>query len=147
MLQGAANLCLVLVPRHPERAGEVALILERSGLQFHRLSIAAAAGRVNSGEVLLADTIGEMMNLYSLSDIAFVGGSLVPTGGHNLLEPSSVAVPTLFGPNMTNFREIAALVLQYGAGIQVETPERLTDACRNLLASQPRCIRSRYRRH
>jgi 3-deoxy-D-manno-octulosonic-acid transferase len=76
-----------------------------------------------------------MMNLYALSDIAFVGGSLVPVGGHNLLEPASVGVPSVFGPYMANFPEIEALVLQYGAGIQIHTPEELTNICRALITS------------
>ena len=90
---------------------------------------------LQSGEVLLVDTIGEMMNLYALSDIAFVGGSLVPIGGHNLLEPASVGVPSVFGPHMSNFREIEELVLRYGAGIQIHTPEELTVSCRALITS------------
>ena len=135
LLMTVTNLFLVLVPRHPERTGEVALLLERSGLQFRRRSRLSAAGQFKNGEVLLVDTIGEMMSLYALSDVAFVGGSLVPTGGHNLLEPASVGISSLFGPEMANFREIAALVLQYGAGIQVETPEGLTESCRALITS------------
>jgi 3-deoxy-D-manno-octulosonic-acid transferase len=135
LLVTASNLYLLLVPRHPERTEDVADLLKRSGLQFRRRTTLSAAGQLNQGEVLLVDTIGEMMKLYALSDIAFVGGSLVPTGGHNLLEPASVGVPSVFGPHMANFREIAALVLQYGAGIQVETPGGLTDSCRALITS------------
>jgi 3-deoxy-D-manno-octulosonic-acid transferase len=135
LLMTVSNLCLVLVPRHPERTEEVADLLKRSGLEFRRRTTLPAGSHLMQGEVLLVDTVGEMMNIYALSDIAFVGGSLVPTGGHNLLEPASVGVPSVFGPHMANFREIAELVLQYGAGIQVETPEGLTDACRELIAN------------
>jgi 3-deoxy-D-manno-octulosonic-acid transferase len=85
--------------------------------------------------VLLVDTVGELMSFYALSDTVFVGGSLVQTGGHNLLEPASVGVASVFGPYMTNFREIAGLVLQYGAGIQVATPAELTEICRELITS------------
>jgi 3-deoxy-D-manno-octulosonic-acid transferase len=67
--------------------------------------------------------------------VAFVGGSLVPTGGHNLLEPASLGVASVFGPHMTNFREIAGLVLQYGAGVQVDSPEGLSESFRTLIAS------------
>lgn len=132
-----SDLFLILVPRHPERSGEVAALLDRSGMSYLRrtsLNLTETAA-FNSGEVLLVDTIGEMMALYALSDLVFVGGSLVPTGGHNLLEPASVGVPCIFGPHMSNFREIAALVLRYGAGIRVETAEELTVACRTLLDS------------
>lgn len=129
------NLFLVLVPRHPERTEEIARLLDNAGLRYQRRTALSGDCRLQSGTVLLVDTVGEMMNLYSLADIAFVGGSLVPLGGHNLLEPASVGVPSVFGSYMTNFREIEALVLKYGAGIQVRTGEEMTQACRELLAS------------
>jgi 3-deoxy-D-manno-octulosonic-acid transferase len=128
-------LFLILVPRHPERCSEVAAILKDSGLSFSRRTSLSSTGWFQQGEVLLVDTIGEMMNLYALSDIAFVGGSMVPTGGHNLLEPASAGVASVFGPHMGNFREITELVLQYGAGIQVETPEELIVSMRTLITS------------
>lgn len=127
LLKSCDNLFLVLVPRHPERSNEVANLLERSGVPFRRRTTLKEADVLTKGTVLLVDTVGEMMNLYALSDIAFVGGSLVPTGGHNLLEPASLGVACLFGPHMSNFREIAALVLQYKAGLQIETAQELTN--------------------
>lgn len=129
------GLFLVLVPRHPERAAEVAALLERSGLPYRRRTDLTGAEGFIKGEVLLVDTVGEMMDLYAVSDVAFVGGSLVPTGGHNLLEPASLGVPSVFGPHMSNFREIAALVLQYGAGVQVDSPSGLAEALRTLITS------------
>lgn len=130
------NLFLALVPRHPERTAEIAKLLEDADLRYKkRTALSDDHTTLRCGEVLLVDTVGEMINLYSLADIAFVGGSLVPLGGHNLLEPASVGVPTVFGPHMANFREIEALVLQYGAGIQVQTPEELTGSFRALIAS------------
>jgi len=129
------GLFLVLVPRHPERAAEVAALLERSGIPFRRRTTLPGREEFHKGEVLLVDTVGEMMNLYAISDVAFVGGSLVPTGGHNLLEPASLGVPSVFGPHMNNFREIAELVLRYGAGVQVASPEGLADSCRTLITS------------
>jgi len=129
------GLFLILVPRHPERATEVAALLERSGIQFRRRSVLNAEESFHHGEALLVDTIGEMMSLYAITDVAFVGGSLVPTGGHNLLEPASVGVPSVFGPHMSNFREIAELVLQYSAGVQVASPEELAESCRALITS------------
>jgi 3-deoxy-D-manno-octulosonic-acid transferase len=132
------TLFLVLVPRHPERADEVAALLERLNLPYRRRTALAAFGAkpFQNGEVLLVDTIGEMMRLYALSNVAFVGGSLVPTGGHNLLEPASLGIPSIFGPHMTNFREITGLVLQYGAAIQIETSEELTEAVKSLVNSE-----------
>ena len=129
------GLFLVLVPRHPERAAEVASLLERAGIPFRRRTALPCSEEFQKGEVLLVDTVGEMMSLYAISDVAFVGGSLVPTGGHNLLEPASLGVASVFGPHMTNFREIAELVLQYGAGVQVDSPEGLTESFRTLIAS------------
>jgi 3-deoxy-D-manno-octulosonic-acid transferase len=129
------DLFLVLVPRHPVRAGEIAALLHDAGLCYRKRTDLSDNKPLQSSEVLLVDTIGEMMNLYALADLAYVGGSLVPLGGHNLLEPASVGVPSVFGPFMANFREIEALVLQYGAGIQVMNQEELTAACRNLITS------------
>ena len=131
------NLLLVLVPRHPERSDAVAGLLEREGLPYRRYT--AMKGRdhemFRGGEVLLVDVVGELMGLYASSDLVFVGGSLVPTGGHNLLEPASLGLASVFGPHMANFREIAALVLQYGAGVQVARPEELSETLRTLISS------------
>ena len=129
------NLFLILVPRHPERSSEVATLLKESDLAFSRRTALSPDEKFRNGEVLLIDTIGEMTNLYALSDIAFVGGSLVATGGHNLLEPAAAGVASVFGPHMTNFREITELVLQYGAGIQVESCEELVISMQSLIAS------------
>ncbi|NTV50603.1 MAG: 3-deoxy-D-manno-octulosonic acid transferase [Geobacteraceae bacterium] len=131
----SGNLFLILVPRHPERCAEVAAALKGADLTFARRTTLSSTGLFKQSEVLLVDTIGEMMDLYALSDIAFIGGSLVPTGGHNLLEPASAGVVSVFGPHMTNFREITELVLQYGAGIQVHSPAELTVSMRTLVAS------------
>jgi 3-deoxy-D-manno-octulosonic-acid transferase len=126
---------LVLVPRHPERAAQVAGLLEKGELPFLRRTALAAdtPPPFSRGAVLLVDTVGELMDIYALSDLVFVGGSLVATGGHNLLEPASVGVPSIFGPHMANFREIATLVLKCRAGIQVDDPAGLTQACRGLI--------------
>ncbi|QEM67227.1 3-deoxy-D-manno-octulosonic acid transferase [Geobacter sp. FeAm09] len=128
-------LMLVLVPRHPERAAQVAGLLEEAGLPFLRRTALAgdASPAFSGGSVLLVDTVGELMDMYALSDLAFVGGSLVPTGGHNLLEPASLGIPFIFGPHMTNFREIAALVLNCRAGVRINGPDELAPACRSLL--------------
>ncbi|MBC8018181.1 MAG: 3-deoxy-D-manno-octulosonic acid transferase [Verrucomicrobia bacterium] len=137
LLLTGADLFLILVPRHPERADSVAKMLEQGKFAYQRRTSLNAGSEdgFHGGEVLLVDTVGELMSLYALSDVVFVGGSLVPTGGHNLLEPASVGVASVFGPHMTNFREIAGLVLQYGAGIQVETPAGLSETCRALIWS------------
>jgi len=135
LLATHGQLVLVLVPRHPERATQVAGLLEKEGLPFLRRTALAADAPppLSGGSVLLVDTVGELMGIYALSDLAFVGGSLVPTGGHNLLEPASLGIPSVFGPHMANFREIAGLVLKCRAGLQVDDAAGLTRACRTLI--------------
>ena len=128
------DIFLVLAPRHPERAGEVAALLEGRGISsVRRSALASGRGDFRGGEVLLVDCVGELMDIYSFSDIVFVGGSLVPVGGHNLLEPASVGVPVLFGPHMNNFREIASKILSSKAGIQISEASQLPTALRALL--------------
>ena len=114
------NLFLVLVPRHPERAANVAELLRREGIPCTlRSGLDKRQSLFRSGEVLLVDTIGELMRFYTISDLVFVGGSMVPVGGHNILEPASLSKPVLFGPHMSNFREITAMILKFGGGVQV----------------------------
>jgi 3-deoxy-D-manno-octulosonic-acid transferase len=131
------NLLLVLVPRHPERAVTIAGLLDQGRVPYRRFTAMDAVDRcpLRGGEVLLVDVVGELMGLYASSDLVFVGGSLVPTGGHNLLEPASLGLASVFGRHMTNFREIAALVLQYGAGIQINTSEELFETFQALISS------------
>jgi len=102
---GGAAALLVLAPRHPERWDEVAELLARSGLEAARRSDPPADGRP---AVLLLDSLGELAGLYRLADGAFIGGTLVPTGGHNPLEAARFAVPVAVGPSMENFADIAA---------------------------------------
>jgi len=130
---------LILVPRHPERAGEVCELLEKRRIPYKKRSLLTADSKpLLSGEVLLVDTIGELMTLYAVAEVVFVGGSLVPTGGHNLLEPASLGRPVLFGMNMSNFREIAAMTLDYGAGIQIASSDELAAVCSSLLDDHER---------
>jgi 3-deoxy-D-manno-octulosonic-acid transferase len=134
LLAKGRELLLVLVPRHPERAGAVAELLRRAGLSVTLRS--ALANRPNlfaAGEVLLVDTVGELMDIYAASDLVFVGGSLVPVGGHNILEPASLRLPVVYGPHMTNFRESAALLAACGGGIQLTTERDLSAVLDGLL--------------
>jgi len=131
---------LVLVPRHPERSPAVAELLSRHGLPFTRRSeLDHRPGDFAPGEVLLVDTIGELMQLYAIADVVFVGGSLVPTGGHNVLEPASLGKPVLFGRHMENFREIAALLIECGGGVQVRDGGELAAMLGELLGNADRC--------
>jgi 3-deoxy-D-manno-octulosonic-acid transferase len=116
------NLLLLLAPRHPERFEAAADQAARRGFNVSRVSQGVAAASV---DVLLLDTIGQLAAFYALAGSAFVGGSLVPVGGHNLLEPLAAGAPVLFGPHTHHVAEIAADVLRSGAGIRVENAEAL----------------------
>lgn len=131
---------LIIAPRHPERFGEVAALLDQRGLSYQRRSGSRACRQTDA--VLLADTMGELPVLYALGRVAFVGGSLAAAGGHNLLEPLRAGVPVLFGPHMENFRDIERLTLDYGAGEQVETGEKLAQRLESYL-TDPRLCRER----
>lgn len=98
---------MILAPRHPERFGEVANLLERRAVRWERRSVwAAAPDRIEPGTVLLLDSIGELASVYSLATAAFIGGSLVPAGGHNPLEAAQFGVPVALGTSYENFRGI-----------------------------------------
>lgn len=136
LLKQFDHLLLVLVPRHPERTVEVETLISGLGLPvLRRSALERASSGCHAGMVLLVDTVGELMQLYALSDLAYVGGSLVPSGGHNLLEPASRGIPIIFGPHMDNFQEITSLALEYGAGVQVADQRALLDAAADFLAT------------
>lgn len=139
ILSAGHDCLLVLVPRHPERAGQVGELLKRQRIPFSLRSVLESRDEdFRGGEVLLVDRVGELMKIYSLSDLVFVGGSLVPTGGHNVLEPASLGVPVVFGPHMSNFREIAAMVLASEGGIQVLDGTELASVLEELLGDVER---------
>lgn len=124
---------IILAPRHPERFDAVAELLRGAGLNFWRRSAWHASPLV--GGVLLLDTIGELASVYSIADLAFVGGSLVPRGGHNILEPAQFAKPILVGPYYENFREIVRAFLAANA-VRVVNAEELGSAVLNLLGQR-----------
>jgi 3-deoxy-D-manno-octulosonic-acid transferase len=105
---GGARALLILAPRHPERFEAVAELVRRHGLGLLRRTALAAGGGVPPAQVLLLDSLGELAAVYRLAAGAFIGGTLVPTGGHNPLEPARFGVAIAAGPAMDNFREIAA---------------------------------------
>jgi len=113
---------MILAPRHPERFDEVSRLLERLGIRFFKRSL--WAGEAVAGGVLLVDTIGELAALYSLADIAFVGGSLVPRGGHNIIEPAQHGVAIMVGPHTDDFRDIVRLFQSHDA-LRVVGPAEL----------------------
>ena len=131
VLERFPDALLVLVPRHPQRFDSVREMLakrhDRSANRSSRATISPATS------VLLGDTMGELMMFYAASDVAFVAGSLVPIGGHNLLEPASVGRPVLTGPHNFNSEEIAQLLMDAGAAFIVKDTEQLASAISGLL--------------
>jgi 3-deoxy-D-manno-octulosonic-acid transferase len=111
------NAFVVIAPRKPERFELVAGLLSTSSLRFMRRS----AMSEEPADVLLLDTFGELARMYQFATVAFVGGTLVPIGGHNPIEPAALGVPVCFGPSMSNFREIARVFLRNEAAAEVKS--------------------------
>jgi 3-deoxy-D-manno-octulosonic-acid transferase len=131
------KLRVALVPRHPERFDQVAGLLRQKGHFFERFSSLGGKERIES-EILLVDAMGVLDGFYALSDAAFVGGSLVPVGGHNLLEPAMHGVPVLTGPHLYNFREIARLLIHAGACLVADDGKALISLLRLLSCDEDR---------
>jgi 3-deoxy-D-manno-octulosonic-acid transferase len=112
------ELALVLAPRHPERFDEAERVAQETGRVVHRRS-KGSRGPLRPGEVLVLDTLGELAGVYARAAVVFVGGSLVPRGGHNVLEPVFAGRPVFFGPHTENAREAARLLLEAGAATRV----------------------------
>ena len=130
LLNQCPNALLILVPRHPERFNAVFELCRREGFATVRRSSGEAVNAAT--QVMLGDTMGELLFLYALADTAFVGGSLVPNGGHNLLEPAALAKPVLSGPHLFNFLEISALLRDAGALEEVDDAQGLALAVQRL---------------
>ena len=131
---------LVLAPRHPERFGEVVQLSQQEGFRTARRSDLPIDAEPRA-DVVVLDTIGELATVYQLGTVVFVGGSLVPTGGHNVLEPAVFGRPVVFGPHMQNFAEIAAAFLANGAGVQVSDEGALEDQVLGLMTDPVRRAR------
>ncbi|WP_460097708.1 lipid IV(A) 3-deoxy-D-manno-octulosonic acid transferase [Pseudomonas sp. H3_C08] len=123
LLANHPDALLILVPRHPERFNSVFELCQREGFTTVRRSTGSNVDAQTS--VLLGDTMGELLFLYALADSAFVGGSLVANGGHNLLEPAALAKPVISGPHLFNFLDIAAQLREAGALAEVDDAEGL----------------------
>jgi 3-deoxy-D-manno-octulosonic-acid transferase len=122
---------LLLAPRHPERFDAVASLLASSGLRYKRRSQWKEETPI-AGSVFLLDSIGELASLYEFADVAFVGGSLVSRGGHNVLEAAQFGTPILVGPHTENFRDIVE-VFRKADALRVIAPESLTATVLQLL--------------
>ena len=130
LLASHPDALLIVVPRHPERFNSVFELCREQGFETIRRSSAEPV--TSSTSVLLGDTMGELLFLYALADSAFVGGSLVATGGHNPLEPAALGKPVIMGPHRFNFLEISAMLRDAGALREVDDAEGLAEAVRQL---------------
>ena len=134
------NALLVIAARHPERFDEVERLCRHEGLTVVRRTELPIDAEPRADAVVL-DTIGELAQLYQIATVVFVGGSLVPAGGHNILEPALYGKPVVFGPHMQNFGEIAETFLTNGAAIQVRTPGELEETMLSLIGDPVRRAR------
>ncbi len=124
--QKIPQLLMMIVPRHPERFNQVNKLVKNKQLKSCMRSTREKC--TAEIDVYIADTMGELKFLYGMADICFVGGSMVPVGGHNILEPAAIGIPIIFGPYMTNFKEIAENVLDLSAAIQCVDKEEIKNA-------------------
>lgn len=127
------DLHLVVAPRHPHRAESVARQLDDMGLTVCLRSQLQETNGAAPPDVIVLDSVGELAHLYAIADIVFVGGSLVPTGGHNIIEAAHFQKPILFGPHMENFREISKVFLAAYGALQIRNEEELRSRMRELL--------------
>ena len=125
------GLRLIIAPRHPERFNDVESVIRKTGIPYARRS------RGGGAQIILLDSIGELMTVYSLSDISIVGGSLLPgVGGHNLLEPAYFGKPVIYGAHLTTYLGMAELLEKKGGGIRVRDEVELTEALQSLLSNE-----------
>ncbi|GKX64249.1 3-deoxy-D-manno-octulosonic acid transferase [Pragia fontium] len=134
LLQHFPDLLLILVPRHPERFPTAQQLTTQAGMSY----ITRSSGEVPTQhtQVVIGDTMGELMLLYGIADLAFVGGSLVERGGHNPLEPAAHAIPVLMGPHTFNFKDICSKLEQADGLITVDNASSLAEKIESLLADE-----------
>jgi len=124
--QSVPDCLLIIVPRHPERFEQVTALCKHYGFNVVRRSTNQAC--TSATEIFIGDTMGELLLFYAASDVAFIGGSLVEHGGQNPLEASAVGIPIAFGPHVFNFSEVMSLLIEAGAGKQVNNEQQLANA-------------------
>ena len=130
---------LIIAPRHPQRFDKVANLCVKRGFSLVRKSNNSICD--DTVQVLLLDTLGELQLFYGCADLAFVGGSLVPAGGHNMLEPAILGIPVITGPHVTNFQEITSLLERAEAVCMVRDTDELAEKVTLLLNdSKLRCL-------
>jgi 3-deoxy-D-manno-octulosonic-acid transferase len=131
---------LVLAPRNPERFAEAEQLARQEGWKVAKRSDLAIDAEPRF-DVVILDTIGELATVYQIATVVFVGGSLVATGGHNVLEPAVFGKPIVFGPHMENFHEIAEAFVSNGAGVQLADASELEEAFLSLMSDPVRRAR------
>jgi 3-deoxy-D-manno-octulosonic-acid transferase len=129
--QDVHDLLLILAPRHPERSDEIARDCERRQLFATRRSRGEVCSSLT--DVFILDTIGELKTFYSASNIAFVGGSLIPHGGQNVLEPAAAGIPVFFGPHTANFKEITRGLIEREGAVQIQNTDEIAPLVIQLL--------------
>jgi len=132
------DMRLLIAPRHLERTAEIENIADKKDIKVRRLS---TNDKVLGDEVIILDTIGELRLVYGLANLVFIGGSLVPIGGHNILEPAFFAKPIIVGPYMHNFREITQVFLLNNALIQVKDVRELSSKVEELVLDRERLLK------
>src|SRR6266481_1841378 len=140
VLAGRADLTLLLAPRHPERLAAVADLVRAAGFPLARYSELATLGEGHAPAVILLDVVGPLAHCYALGVIAFVGGSLVPVGGHNVLEPARVASAIVVGPHTANAADVVQRLLTGRGALRVESAEALAWTLDHLLANPEEAI-------
>ena len=129
------NLVTIIVPRHPQRFDEVAALLTKQGWAFERKSTLKSALPTTT-KILLGDTMGELFTYYAACDVAFIGGSLLPLGGQNLIEACALGKPVLIGPHTYNFAQATEQAISVGAALRVQDPADLAVKLNHLLDNQ-----------
>ena len=135
LLDQRPDLVGIFAPRHLNRLGRLASCFEQQGLEFQRLSFLMNGAESRKAKVILVDGVGMLFDLYSLGDLIFCGGSLVPLGGQNILEPVAWGKPVFYGPYMDNFLQASQLLERAGCGIRVRDREELLGHLRYFLAN------------
>jgi len=133
------DVVLILAPRHPERFAEVASVLREKEVDYIKRS-SMTDDHTPAFQAILLDTMGELSKVYARSEVSFIGGSLVPVGGHNIMEPAYWSRPVLFGPYMNNF-PVASEFVKKGAAIQVNNRGEIVQAVRSLLNNPEEALR------
>lgn len=130
-------LRLIIAPRHLKRLKEVETILKKQDFEYIKKTEITQTSSVSGKVVILLDTMGELIKAYSLATVTFVGGSLVPTGGQNIMEPAGLGKPVLFGPYMESFFEIAQLLKKTGGAVEVKNEQELAEKIVYFLDNPP----------